>query len=97
MSDLKQLSETFASVIDEYEQRAVEFCKERGLDDVSKHIIKIMTSIMMTRDNVLLGGSFVRSVVNNNLYDAIIHADKECYQNLKLLVLVNKHCYLYNE
>ena len=97
MSDLKQLSETFASVIDEYEQRAVEFCKEQGHDDVSKHIIKIMTSIMMTRDYVLIGGSFVKSVVDDNLYHAIIHADKECYQNLKLLVLANKHCYLYHE
>jgi hypothetical protein len=97
MSDLKQLTETFASVIDTYEQRAIEFCKEQGLDDVSEHITKIMVSIMMTRDNVLLGGSFVKSIVDNRLYEAVSFADKECYQHLKLLVLTNKHCYLHYE
>lgn len=90
MSDFIQLTET-------YKDRSIEFCKENGYDNVSDHIINIMISIIMTRDNVLSGGGFVKSVVDNRLYEAINCADKECYEHLKLLVQTNKECYLNEE
>jgi len=42
---------------------------------------------MMTRDNVQQGGSFVQSVVKNDLYGAISRADSECLANIKIIVL----------
>lgn len=90
MNDFIQLTET-------YKQRCVEFCEDNGYKNTSNHIINIMVSIMMTRDNVLSGGSFVKAVVDNRLYEAINYADRECYDYLKLLVLTNRDCYHNNE
>jgi hypothetical protein len=43
----------------------------------------------MTRDNVLLGGSFVQAIVDNDLRNAIGRADEICIKHLKTFVLVN--------
>ena len=50
-----------------YWDRAREFAKSHGID-ASNHIVEVMGSAMMTRDKVMMGGSFVESIVNNNLY-----------------------------
>ena len=60
----------------------------------SKHIINIMTSVMMSRDNVLPGGSFVQSVVKNDLLNAVCRADKECVKNLKLITLACANAFI---
>lgn len=87
----------FIQLTEKYKQRCVEFCEDNEYKNISIHIINIMTSIMMTRDNVLSGGSFVKSVVDNKLYETINNADRECYEHLKLLLLTNRECYLYEE
>jgi len=53
-----------------------------------------MASVMMTRDNYMVGGNFAESVVNNNLDNTIVWADKECLENLKLIVLTKMNCHL---
>ena len=51
------------------------------------HIIDIVTSVLMTRDGVgYPGGSFVRAVVENNLYEAITRADATCLRYLPAIV-----------
>lgn len=79
----------------DYYERVREFAKQYG-ETPSIHIIDIMASVMMTRDNFMMGGSFVQSVVDNDLYGAINRADSECLRNLKLIVATKHHCYLNN-
>jgi hypothetical protein len=75
-------------------KRAVLFAKEWGYENVSDHILDIMVSIMCTRDKSSYeGGSFVQSVVANDLYGAATRADGQCIQYLKLLAVCNKQCY----
>lgn len=64
---------------------------------VSEHIIDIMISVMMTRDNVLQGGSFVQSIVGNNLREAVSRADDDCINNLKIITICCHNCYVETE
>ena len=50
------------------------------------HVCDIAASVMMTRDNVLIGGSFVRAVIDNNLEQAVNRADSVCIRNLVFFV-----------
>lgn len=79
----------------DYYQRVREFAKEYG-EVPSFHIIDIMASVMMTRDKFMVGGSFVQSIVENDLYGAINRGDNECLKYLKLIVATKHHCYLNN-
>lgn len=68
------------------------FADRYGYKDISNHITDVMVSIMMTRDNVLSGGSFVQAVCNNNLRESINRADSDCINHLKLLSLTHSFC-----
>ena len=63
-------------------------------DNDIDHICGIATSIMMTRDGVLSGGSFVIAVVENNLESAISRADSVCVQNLPFFVYCKRFIHL---
>jgi len=78
---------------DLYVARAKAFAKQYQVE-VSDHIIDVMVSVMMTRDNKQMGGSFVQAVANNDLYGAISRADMECARNLKIIVLANRDCFV---
>jgi hypothetical protein len=80
---------------EDYYERVREFAKEYN-ETPSIHIIDVMASIMMTRDKFMMGGSFVQSVVNNDLYGAINRADSECLKHLNLIVATKHNCYLKN-
>ena len=72
-------------IVEKYMESAREFALLYGV--ISPHIINIISSVMMTRDDVgYPGGGFVEAVVTNNLYLAISRADMECYNNLKVIV-----------
>lgn len=71
---------------EKYWAKAKEFAKSYGVEP-SQHIIEVMASAMMTRDNVMQGGSFVQAVVKNDLAGAISSADPSCLVNLKIIVL----------
>lgn len=58
------------------------------------HVVSIGASVMMTRDGVLPGGSFVQSVCDNDLYGAFSRADATCERAIKFFAYVNKHVYL---
>lgn len=70
----------------EYREAAEEFAKKWEMN-VSDHIIDIIKSVMMMRDGIVDGGSFVKAVCNNNLVDAVVRADLDCLANLKIITL----------
>jgi CMP-2-keto-3-deoxyoctulosonic acid synthetase len=76
-----------------YREKCKEFAKAYN-EKVSDHIIDIMVSVCMTRDNHKAGGSFVQAVVNNNLHEAISRADQECLKNLRIITLTRHYCEL---
>lgn len=57
-----------------------------------QHAIDVAASILMTRDNVLQGGSFAQAVVNNNLREAINRADDTCVKYLKFFSIICNNC-----
>ena len=76
-----------------YKKVAAEFAK-RYEAEVSDHIIDVMTSVMLTRDNIQRGGSFAQAIVRNDLYDAISRADSECIHHIKIITLTNKFSFV---
>lgn len=76
-----------------YWDRAKEFAQSYGVS-ASEHIIEVMGSAMMTRDKVMMGGSFVQAVVDNNLAEAINRADPACLANIRIIVLAFRFAHL---
>ena len=81
---------------DSYRQAVVHFLN-RYNEEVSEHIIDVMISVMMTRDNVLQGGSFVQAIVANNLRESISRADTECGKHLRIISLCCSFCHVDSE
>lgn len=62
--------------------------------EASEHIVDIIVSVMRTRDKVgWQGGDFVQSIVNNNLSESVLRADKDCINHLKTFVLALRNCF----
>ena len=76
-----------------YKEKVIQFA-DAYREEVSEHIIDVMVSVCMTRDNVRAGGSFVQSVVNNDLLEAISRADVECLKKLRIITLARHYCHL---
>lgn len=83
----------FTEIREKYLEKVISFTEEYQ-ETPSKHVIDIMVSIMMTRDDILMGGSFVKSLVDDKLFDSINLADRECLHHLKLLTLTNRFCFV---
>jgi hypothetical protein len=77
----------------EYRKRVIEFLKEHQ-EYVSDHIVDVIVSVCMTRDNVRTGGSFVQAVVNNHLYEAVLRADADYQKNLRIITISTQNCYI---
>lgn len=73
-------------VYEKYHAKAKDYLIK--FDNITEpHIIDIVTSVLMTRDGVgYPGGSFVRAVVENDLYGAISRADATCIRYLPAIV-----------
>lgn len=78
---------------EDYYKKARQFASQHQVT-VSEHIIDVMASVMMTRDGFQMGGSFVTAVVNNKLYEAIGRADNDCLNNIKIIALCSKDCFI---
>jgi hypothetical protein len=76
-----------------YETRAIQFANE-WREEVSDHIIDVIISVMFTRDKIQDGGSFVQSVCNNDLYQAVSRADKDCIKHIKLITMAYHNCHI---
>lgn len=79
--------------MEKYINKAKEFVAKYEVE-VSDHIIHVIASVMMTRDNVQQGGSFVQYVIKNDLYGAITRADKSCLENLRIIVLAKEFAHV---
>lgn len=76
-----------------YYPAAENFLKRYNIQ-ASNHIVDIIVSVMKTRDKVgWQGGDFVQSIVNNNLSEAVLRADKDCINHLKTFVLALRNCF----
>jgi hypothetical protein len=90
------MENTWEETRNKYREAVLHFLN-RYNEQVSEHIIDVMISVMMTRDNVLQGGSFVQAVVGNNLREAISRADTDCSKNLKIITICAHNCYVETE
>jgi hypothetical protein len=63
--------------------------------ELTDHQVDVMISVMLHRDKIQMGGSFVEAVANNDLYDAISRADNENLNNLKLITLCFKNNHIH--
>jgi hypothetical protein len=77
-----------------YKNTVNEYVENNGYEDVSTHMKNLLVSVMMTRDGILKGGSFVSAVVNNDLKGAFRCGDDESIKHLKLLVNICDNCYV---
>lgn len=59
-----------------------------------EHIIKVAASVIMTRDNFLIGGDFAIAVVNNNLMVAVDRADDVVIKALRFIVYCRKNLFI---
>lgn len=82
------------TLIEEYYQVATLFPRTYGWGKLSEHITDIIVSVMMTRDKVRPGGSFVTAVVENDLRAAILSGDDECVAHIKIIVLARDNAYV---
>lgn len=89
-SDMVPEETVFPNVMDRYLEKARIECTARNIG--SSHIIDICSSVMMLRDGVLHGGSFVQAVVDNDLTKSLACADSECRDNL-LTIVVARECW----
>jgi hypothetical protein len=90
------MENTWEETRNKYREAVIHFLN-RYDEQVSEHIIDVMISVMMTRDNVLQGGSFVQAVVGNNLKETISRADTDCSKNIRIITICSQHCYVETE
>lgn len=69
-----------------YRNAVIDWLIRNEYTTISEHIIDVIISVLMTRDKVLIGGSFVQAVCNNDLREAVNRADTEVFENLKLIM-----------
>jgi hypothetical protein len=69
-----------------YHKAVNDWLARNGYTTVSEHIIDVIISVLMTRDGVLMGGSFAQAVCNNDLRETVNRADAEVFENLKKIM-----------
>jgi hypothetical protein len=85
-----------------YKEAAKDYISENmnwfGLTNLNEselsHIINLASSVMMTRDKYMMGGSFVQSVVENNLEQAVSRADDTAIKGLRTFTFIKNNCYI---
>jgi hypothetical protein len=90
------MENTWEETRNKYREAVIHFLNRYG-ETVSEHIIDVMISVMMTKDNVLQGGSFVQAVIDNNLREAFSRADADCIKNLRIITLCANFCNVEHE
>lgn len=74
-----------------YKKHCLQLAKNYNLE-VSDHVLNLMVSVCMTRDDKWQGGSFAQAVVRNDLFDALSRADLECRNNLFIITMACRYC-----
>lgn len=76
--------------VEKYQAAARRWAAMYKVED--EHAITVASSILMTRDKIWQGGSFVQAVVDNNLREAINRADDTCIKYLKFFSIICNNC-----
>lgn len=84
---------SFDELSELYKKRLTQFLKDSEIE-VSEHVFRLGVSIMYHRDNILKGGSFVKSIVDNDLYGTVRNGDRESRENIVLFVNILYNCYI---
>jgi len=84
------------STREDYEALVDKKCADYGWD-VSYHVKDVMISMLMTRDEIWMGGDFTQAVLENNLGAAVRRADDEMIKHLKHMVIARDNFYLGQE
>lgn len=79
-----------------YVEAAKQHLHNYGTYTYSEHIVDIIVSVMMTRDDVMKGGSFVEAICNNDLRGAISRADGDCINHLRVIALAHPFAFIEN-
>jgi hypothetical protein len=66
-------------------------CYQNLSEAEQQHIADIAASVMMTRDNVMMGGGFAHSIVGNDLRGAFDRADSTIVLAIRFMVYVMHH------
>ena len=77
-----------------YRKKVLEFA-DGWKAELTDHQDDIMISVMLHRDGIQMGGSFVEAIANNDLYGAVSRADSENIKNLKLITLCFKNNHIH--
>jgi len=78
-----------------YKRKAREYAKLWNVNN--EHVIQLMLSVMLDRDGLMEGGSFVKAVNRNDLQDAVNRADTTSMSYLKVLVATKYNCHVLQE
>ena len=79
---------------EKYKKSVLEFANGWKAE-LTDHQVDIMISVMLHRDQIQTGGSFVEAIANNDLYGAVSRADSENIKNLKLITLCFKNNHIH--
>ena len=94
-------------IIDNYEKSVKMILETKGREfglpyhrllveekETLNHYINLGASVLLTRDKIMSGGSFVQSIVDNKLYEAFANADNIAEKGIKFFAYLNQHIYL---
>ncbi len=81
---------------EDYEELVNKKCDDYGWD-VSYHVKDVMISMLMTRDEIWMGGDFTQAVLADKLGAAVRRADDEMVKHLKHMVIARDNFYLGQE
>ena len=77
-----------------YDYVARDLASRYAYHNISEHIVGVMISVMMHRDNYQKGGGFVEAIIENKLDEACSRADDDCINYLRLFSLVKRFGYI---
>jgi hypothetical protein len=75
----------------------VDLVEEKAVDyrwELPYHVVDVMTSLLMTRDKIWVGGDFVQAVISNNLREAVLRADDVIVNHIKHMVIARDNFHL---
>ena len=81
---------------EQYVEAAKKHLHDYGTYTYSDHIVDVIVSVMMHRDDVMRGGGFVEAICNNDLRGAIGRADGDCTTHLRVIALAHPFAFIEN-
>lgn len=82
----------FQEIRNKYRTEVINFIQPYNLSP-SEHVINVMVDTLLMRDAEQMSGDFSKAVIDNNLYEAVLRADKETLQHLKMIVILANQLY----